>query len=296
MQSICEQLLYEKVKQRRVMHHLKFIWIERDPELMQESTFVRRTSSIGSMGSLDNEDYLSSHGSRSINFDDILFDDGPIDFDTSLELYRSTLDHETQIAHILEGETCVDIVGQLLSVLPPSTTSDQELEALYQSGEFSIDACDILTNSQDDYQRSSSVPNECEENRTKQKRRPSFIVDDETSFAENDTYWLSGASKANGNITSASKVYDKLMQVLDLQIYLTSKKPGIENIPNARFGRPDVKKLFLEMKRDAIDSGETYVAVCVSAPKALTDKCREACRRYSDNRVQFDFHTEVMSY
>jgi hypothetical protein len=90
------------------------------------------------------------------------------------------------------------------------------------------------------------------------------------------------------------------MKSVDMQIYLTKQQsqlfPISQHIPNARYGRPDIKKIFLEMKQAAIESGEKYVAVCVCAPKAVTDKCRVACQRYSDHQVQFDFHTEVMAF
>lgn len=299
MQSICEQLLYEKVKKRRVMHNLKFIWIERDPQLMQESTFVRRTSSIGSIGSLSNDDMFSVSGSKGFDFDDVIDEEGPIDFDTSLELFESTLDNDVKMARILDGEACMDIIGQLLSVLPPSTTTDDELEVLFQSGEFdfNVEAHHDSGAVHDCLEQDAGLCSEIKE--VKQKRRPSFIVEDETSFAENDHCWLTEASKAHDDRTCVSDVLVDLMQVVDMQIYLTSQPspfPTAPDIPNARYGRPDIRKIFLEMKQAAIESGEKYVAVCVCAPKALTDKCRVACQRYSDKQVQFDFHTEVMTF
>jgi hypothetical protein len=302
MQSICEQLLYEKVKKRRQLHNLKFVWIERDPELMQESTFVKRTSSIGSVGSLDNDDFLSVSGSKCFDFEDIVVEEeGPIDFDASLELFESTIDNDVKIARILDGDACVDMIAQLLSILPPCTTTDDELEEIYQSGEF--DTLDATLNSRRESQglesgafHSSGITSAGDVAEGQPRRRPSFVVEDETSFAENDHCWLSEASKAHDDITVVSEVFVNLMQVLDMQIYLTSKPPGVEQIQNARFGRPDVKKIFREMKQAALDSGEKYVAVCVSAPKALVNKCRQACLQYSDHRVQFDFHTEAFAY
>ena len=299
MQSICEQLLYEKVKKRRTIHNLKFIWMERDPQLMQESTFVKRTSSIGSVGSLNHDDLLSLGGSNSFDFDDVAFEEGPIDFDTSLELFESTLDNDVKLARILDGEACMDIIGQLLSVLPPSTTTDDELEALFQSGEFDCNMDGDSGAFQDCHdQESGGMSIEMKE--VKKKRRPSFVVEEETSFADNDHCWLTEASKAHDDRTVVSEVFVDLMQAVDMQIYLTSQTqqlfPMSHQIPNARYGRPDIKKIFLDMKQAALDSGEKYVAVCVCAPKAVTDKCRVACQRYSDARVQFDFHTEVMTF
>ena len=297
MQSICEQLLYEKIKRRRTLHNLKFIWIERDPQLMQESTFVKRTSSIGSIGSLSKDDILDLSGSKSFRFDDIMDNEtGPIDFDQSLDLFESTLDNDVKMARILDGEACMNILGQLLSMVPPSKTTDDELEALFQSGEFQY--------SEEEHQDSGALHNSAIQNsgmiseikEVKPKRRPSFVVEEETSFADNDHCWLTEASKAHDNRSVVSEVFLDLTQVVDMQIYLTSQQfPTSLQIPNARYGRPDIKKIFIEMKQAALDSGEKYVAVCICAPKAVTDKCREACQRYSDDRVQFDFHTEVMS-
>ena len=297
MQSICEQLLYEKVKKRRTLHNLKFIWIERDPQAMQESTFVKRTSSIGSIGSLSHDDVLSL-GSKSFEFDDIIDEEGPIDFDTTLELFETTLDNDVKMARIHDGEACMDIIGQLLSVLPPCTTTDDELEELFQSGEFNctIDENSGVLHDCPDQESVRSI----EMNETNKKRRPSFIVEDETSFADNDNCWLTEASKAHDDRTVVSEVFVDLMQAVDMQIYLTTQQPQLfplsQQIRNARYGRPDIKKIFMEMKQAAMDSGEKYVAVCVCAPKAVTNKCREACQRYSDHRVQFDFHTEVMNF
>ena len=332
MQSICEQLLYEKVKKRRIMDNLKFIWIERDPQIMQESTFVKRTSSIGSIGSLNHDDLLSLSGSKSavfndviddegpidfdkslkrfestldndsvksFDFNDVIDEEGPIDFDTSLELFESTLDNDVKMARILDGEACMDIIGQLLSLLPPSTTTDDELEALFQSGEFNCAMDDDSGALQEGPDQEYGMSIEMKE--VKKKRRPSFVVEDETSFADNEHCWLTEASKAHDDKTVGSEVLAELMQAVDMQIYLTSQQqpqlfPIAQQIPHARYGRPDIKKIFLEMKQAALVSGETYVAVCVCAPKAVANKCRLACQRYSDHRVQFDFHTEVMSF
>jgi hypothetical protein len=270
-------LLYEKAKNRRELHHLKFVWIERDPVLMQESAFVKRSSSLGSIGSLDVDDYLSSHASKSFDLDDFLNEEeqssGPIDFDTSLELFDSGLDHETKMKRILEGDYCLDFIEQLLSVLPPSSTSDQELDVMYRSGELVADDIDLRTFKADEGPSCKS-------------RRPSFVLEDETSFAENEKCWL----------TEAATVHKNLFQVLDMQVYLTGKSPGASQIPYARYGRPDIKKIFLEMKNEAKNEGDRHVAVCVSAPKSLTDLCRKACTLYSDDAVQFDFHSEVMSF
>jgi hypothetical protein len=252
---------------------------------MQESAFVRRSSSVGSLGSMDFEDYLSSNLSRSFSFDDLQMDEqstAPIDFDSALDLYTATLDHETHKKRILDGDYCVDIIEQILSVLPPGSTTDKELDALYQSGELALDDEDLALSS-GDKQDSAEAP--VDKTSCKQKR-PSFVFDEETSFAENDQCWL----------TQAVKIHESLFKMFDMQIYLTGKAPGTNQIPYARYGRPDIKRIFLEMKAEAMNSDNRRVAVCVSAPKSLTSLCRKACHIFSDDQVQFDFHSETMSF
>lgn len=108
--------------------------------------------------------------------------------------------------------------------------------------------------------------------------------------------------------------------ILDLEIYLTSTKPE-ETLSfdprrkNTQYGRPNIPEIFLKMKRDVlfeaiaslsdgtasdltIDNttiGERHIAVCISAPQALTNACRKACLKYSDDIIKFDFHYESMS-
>ena len=108
--------------------------------------------------------------------------------------------------------------------------------------------------------------------------------------------------------------------ILDLEIYLTSTKPDEVLLfdpsrKHIKYGRPDIPEIFLRMKRDilieafaslsngnsgdlSVDNttvGEHRVAVCISAPQALTNACRKACIKYSDEIVKFDFHYETMS-
>jgi predicted ferric reductase len=106
--------------------------------------------------------------------------------------------------------------------------------------------------------------------------------------------------------------------ILDLEIYLTSTKPKDRDIifdpnrKNTRYGRPNISEIFLRMKRDVlvesfvslsdgsdptIDNtqiGQHHIAVCISAPRSLTNACRKACLLYSDENVKFDFHYETM--
>jgi hypothetical protein len=91
--------------------------------------------------------------------------------------------------------------------------------------------------------------------------------------------------------------YSQSKTVLDVQIYLTGEQTdaGCQQLPGVRLGRPNIKKLFLEMKKQAIAVGERKVAVCVSAPRKLMNLARQACVLYSDDSVRFDLHFESMA-
>lgn len=82
--------------------------------------------------------------------------------------------------------------------------------------------------------------------------------------------------------------------MLKLDLFLTEKetKSGAL-LPFISRGRPDLKDIFLQMREAAIALGERRVAICVCAPTQLVKICRNACAKFSDNRVRFDFHSEV---
>ena len=268
MQSICDQLLYEKAKNRRKLNHLKFIWIERDPVLMQEAEFIRRTSSIGS---LEIEDYLSNGGSTN-------FDESDQVLCVNQEIDRNFLNH--QLAEMMEQEHSIDIASQLLSAVAPDRTTDEEFDRLYASDQLSVDSS---------FWESISLDNGIiDDNQLKvdqpKRRRSSFslAIDDETSFADNSSPWLD----------ETPTVVESLVKVLDMQVYLTGQSSENRNVPFARHGRPDIKRIFKDMRKVALSAGDSRVAVCVCAPKKLTAICHKACLKYSNDDIQFDFHTE----
>eukprot|EP00586_Coscinodiscus_wailesii_P022512 CAMPEP_0172518594 /NCGR_PEP_ID=MMETSP1066-20121228/290913_1 /TAXON_ID=671091 /ORGANISM="Coscinodiscus wailesii, Strain CCMP2513" /LENGTH=1241 /DNA_ID=CAMNT_0013301019 /DNA_START=249 /DNA_END=3975 /DNA_ORIENTATION=- len=84
--------------------------------------------------------------------------------------------------------------------------------------------------------------------------------------------------------------------ILSLEFFLTKKdnpkKRSVLN-PFVSNGRPDIKKKFLEMRKEAIENGEKRIAVCVCAPQRLVDICKNACAKFSNSKVRFDFHSEV---
>jgi len=279
MQSICDQLLYEKAKGRRDLHHIKFIWIERDPILMQSAEFVRRTSCIGSVGFRDLEEYMSSRGSMSCFNESDHFDGQHIAQQNSQNALNQKL------ADMLKQEHSIDVASQLLSVVAPGKTTDEELEKLYESEQLFVDseAYELSLIEDNAEARMATVCDEPNKDPTKKRPSVSCMVEEETSFADNCGTWP----------VEAPPVVESLVPVLDMQVYLTGESSSAtEQIPFARLGRPNIKAIFQEMKKKALSAGDSHVAVCVSAPKRLTDLCRKACLLFSDKDVQFDLHAE----
>jgi hypothetical protein len=228
MQSICDQLLYEKSLGMRDLRNVKFVWIERDPILVNEVEIVKKMQQ-----ELEKTDPVMCPDDMSIP----------------------------------EGHSIMssNLSSRLLALIPPGITTDIALDELYRDGNLASDCLEAQL----------GIP-DCIE-------RPPLDWDDETVLADD----LSDSS--------SSFEYRPKKQVFDLQVYLTGDFVLPESTPYTRHGRPDIKSLFDEMRKDAMDSGEKKVAVCVSAPKTLMTLCRKACILYSDYRVRFDFHSEAMS-
>lgn len=225
MQSICDSLLNESSKNRRALNRIKFVWVERDPVLIQRREFVKCASSTQTAQSIE-ESSMSSESTKS----------------------RSVLG----VVHDHEAQPSISIAPQVL-MLPATTTTDDELEIIYASSESLLD--------QDDEMLDGSK------------------FEDKAVCATSDP--------------SPTKTKSGRLEVLDIQVYLTSR--NAHDLSFATHGRPNIKKLFLEMRQEAITSGDNRVAVCVSAPRKLTHLCRRACIVYSDNVVRFDFHAEPMT-
>lgn len=84
--------------------------------------------------------------------------------------------------------------------------------------------------------------------------------------------------------------------ILELDCYLTATEMhecGLGELPFVRQSRPDMKHIFLAMRKEAIRQGEKRVAICVCAPTRLVDITRKACVKFSNRHVRFDFHYEV---
>jgi hypothetical protein len=239
---------------------------------MQEADFVKRTSNIGSIGSADLDEFMNSLNG-SMHFSDVssIMDDDPIT--TASQKIAFCL------AQLIGQEQSFDIAAQLLAILPPGRTTDAELEKMYASGNVAIDLDGEIKQT---HQQHGELPTI--RSGPLSRKTPSSVIDDETSAADNAAPWL----------LEAPPVVESLAKALDMQVYLTMNAPELELVPFAQTGRPDIKKIFLEMKEEAIESGDNRVAVCVSAPMKLAALCRKACIVYSDDHVRFDFHSECM--
>ena len=85
-----------------------------------------------------------------------------------------------------------------------------------------------------------------------------------------------------------------LSEVVDMKIYLTRSQNNNQLSPFVHEGRPDIKGLFLEMRKEALDAGNNKVAVCVSAPRKVSELVLKACILFSDEKLRFDYHSETI--
>lgn len=157
------------------------------------------------------------------------------------------------------------IIGIKLLMLPTSIMTDEEFASI----ELLLDD-DITDEIETDLTEASAM----------YETASAFAKDDGPFHVERATLQLDSTAPLDPS------------PVLDMQVYLTAKAYSVKDIPFARLGRPNVKELFLEMKSEAIATGDKRVAVCVSAPRKFTALCRKASVMYSDDKVRFDFHSE----
>lgn len=193
----------------------------------------------------------------------------PIDLADDDHSFASALTHVAQTGNI---------ATTLLAHVPASHITDEQFELMYPTEEF----LDL----DDDAGPPPPIPT----------RRPS---DRRVRFADTKM----GAPKSGRDVFHDSlrredsqflkQAYSQENGPMDLQVYLTSKNPPPGMPPFVHYGRPDIKGIFSKVRRDALQLGETRVAVCVCAPMRIVTLCRKACAKYSDAQVNFDFHSEV---
>lgn len=261
MQALCNQLMYEHSTGLRDLKKLSFVWIERDPNVMQKVDVVRRRSNI---------------------------DGGPLmDAD------------ESQMPASLAGGAPQGIASTLLALVPASGVTDAQLEQQYPSTDFdALDKTnddDSIVNAEYTSGQEEVDDDDIEAQQQPQQRRPS--TDEYASDIDDDTMNQSFLDAAYNIPKQMSDEFAKESaseeEVLDLQVYLTARGVATQHLPFVHRGRPDIKELFRNMRLEAIQKGEHRVAVCVCAPKRLVTICQKACTKYSDRKVRFDFHYEV---
>lgn len=267
MQSIAHQLMYEHEWNDREMKKLWFIWTARDPEVMEQmdvvTTHHTRSINSGSLNSakkvIENSDmYLSET-------------EGSCNYSTSLSSYDG---HPPKTTSLLTKK---------FTGFSPCHTTDEELEKEYPLEPFMVSEAD------EELHSTESPPHNIEVEFDDDIERGLRLVEEEETYIHS----IDG-------IASVAKLNDmhggEKSDVLDLNCYVTAKEMkecGLTGMPFLRNGRPDMKKIFLQMRKEAIANGEKRVAVCVCAPTILVKITREACVKYSNRHVRFDFHSEV---
>jgi hypothetical protein len=264
MQSICDHLVNEVNSGRRdFLRRIKFVYVERDPNFIEqtESTLTEKASSA-KLSITDTSITTSFSGSTNKVTND---DDGSV---SSVYIDDEPASPLSSLQRRINNGTGSDPLSLQLLNLPSCVSTTEDLYDDEMEQENVVD-CD--------------------------------------GFYDNTPDLEANAGKV---LTGED--------VLDLELYLTSTKPNkvIYFDPrrkNIQHGRPNISDIFLRMKRDVlvesclslsngtnptIDDttiGKHHIAVCISAPRSLTNACRKACLMYSDDNVRFDFHYESMS-
>ena len=246
MQALCNQLMYEQSTGVRELKKLSFVWIERDPNVMQNVDVVRRKTWSAEWPS----------------------------------------EPDIEEGNINEGQA-QGIASTLLSLVPVSLMTDEQLEDEYSSQDLDED-------SEDEGNIDSSVftilPSLVRRTKvtSKTERLDTMCSDD----GDDDTMNQSFLNAAYNDSIDECEAHD----ALDLQVYLTTQvasRSDFALLPFVHRKRPDVKELFRKMRDEAISMDECRVVVCVCAPERLVLMCQKACAKYSDHKVRFDFHFEV---
>jgi len=322
MQALCNHIMYEHSSGKRNMKKLSFIWIERDPIVLQKVDVVRRET--------QNKSGYSIHKG----------DGGDDEEDNGWKPGGGVAQRHRQ--SYVGGDEPQGLASTLLSLVPASDISDRVLESQYPHDELNTgkDEEDI----EDDNYTIASIFQSIrsmvggshinhdirtdngttplvgnEENNSSTKESSDDIEEqqqeEDDDEEEEDDYnpmneydnntmcqsFLDDAYNTNNidkdpNDDGVNKGSQPAEGPLDLQVYLTARKdvnPAIENLPFVHRRRPDIKELFRKTRDEAIEKGECRVAVCVCAPKIIVDMCHTACVKYSDRKVCFDFHYEV---
>ena len=251
MQALCNQLMYEQSTGLRDLKKLSFVWIERDPNEMKKVDVVRRQAKEA-------------------------VDLVPVDVDVEQGL-------QTLVRHD-------SIATMLLSMVPPSDITDTKLQEDYASSVLHEDGSHYLSRSVRAQPSRNTTLSYRERGEHFTCRAPSLLRDGQDTVCQSvlDTAY-NGRGGGDEDVDE-----DSHHEVLDLQVFLTARDapntPLTTALPFVQYGRPDMDKLFREMRDEALAK---RVAVCVCAPEILVAICQKACIKYSDAMMRFDIHAEV---
>ena len=253
MQSMFSHLIHEQSNGFRDLKKLKFVWVQRDPEFMHQSRVM--------------------------------------DASTTLHNAKFPLnDHDSDAGDY-------SLASGLLHMIPAGRETDQELDELYPSMDFSVedpfgDTSQSDSNEDkifyaDDSNLGEEKPKGDSTKMVAYAESPEIYMQDQTNVSE-----LATLHHLDPTFHSTHLNLQQVEDCLDIEIYLTKKDEENADIPGVKFGRPDLKKIFNELRKEAIKNGEKRIAVCVCGPSRITDLCRKACIQLSDKDVRFDFHQE----
>lgn len=194
------------------------------------------------------------------------------DMEQNQEQHENDLPSPT-LLQLTEGEP-MGIASVMLALVPASSATDEELNILYP---YSSDEIEAGRSADAEDHSMSTIQH------TNRKR---FSPGMSTTCGDDDTV--------------LDKAYCPRSErdFLDLKVFLTSDNKvnhDVSNLPFVHIGRPNIYLLLRNMKEEAMQLGEKYVAVCVCAPEPLVKACGRACAKLSDRNVQFDLHEETFT-
>ena len=304
MQSLCNQLMYEHNAGQRQLKKLSFVWIERDPATLNKVDVVRQRQSVTLADLEEGEQQQQQRDEESVGGD-------------GTASVVSIASHMSVLSRKISKRNVGDIASTILSMVPQNTVTDIELESQYPDDD---DDDDDDNNANDDhgfsiasrsskrfaYSPGTATRKKINRKRGRKTRDRKRVINngryadddddqDDEDLVDDEETVLKEAYGSSSLPFGDSKEEDT-GGPLDLQVYLTAKNyegEDIEAFPFIRKGRPDLKGIFRQMRRDALLLGERRVAVCICAPKRLVNICQAASVKFSDSAVQFDFHQEI---
>jgi len=152
--------------------------------------------------------------------------------------------------------------------------------------------CDDYSTANPDYQR---MIERSQTNKSSQSSSVTLVGDGTSSTSDEKI----------GDTISGKLPARRRPAVVQADIYCTrnleqTDEEAITALPyNLYNGRPDLEKIFQELKQDAIALGETSIAVIGCGPPSLMQSLQNACRKHSapvlgcqNNGIFFDMHKE----